>query len=526
MTGSNRIVLNTLASYGQSLCGLVFALFSVRWLLLALGHEDYGIFGVVGSAILLMAILTGGLSFGITRFYAFSIGEGHQSSSNEAVDDLMRWFNAALSVHIVLPLLVVLVGLPLGEYAIQHLLTIPEDRLDASIWVFRFSMITTLGSIFGVPFVSMLTAHQRIYVVSATGILRSLLTFLIAFTMLHTTGDRLIAYALCMTCMGLLIQAVLITSAVRSFPACRVRWEYLYEWGRIRKLFSFIGWKMFSMGCVSLRKQGSPIIINLYFGPAVNAAYTVANSLSTQADTLSSAITRAFLPAVVSAEGGGDRKKMLSMAMRVCKFGSLLVMIFAIPAMFEIDNLLSLWLVKPPEYAADICKWLLALLILDRATVGHALAVNAFGKIAAYDLIQGSILFSAVPLTVLLFSLDFGPVSLGYILFATMTACCIGRIAFAKKLVGFPFFCWLRQVALPILIIFCLEVGVCYFVHHFIEANLLRLALAGIAVLGTTVVCAWPCLLDKQEKQWIVDIVKKWIACGFKYKKKYEYSKD
>ena len=217
MNDSTRIFLNTAASYLQSLVGLVLALFSARWLLMALGQEDYGLFGVVGSTILLMTIMTGGLSFGITRFYAFSIGEEKNSTDDEANDDLMRWFNAALSIHIVLPVLVLLVGVPLGEYAIHNWLTIPGNRLDASIWVFRFSMVMTFGSVFGVPFVSMLMAHQHIYVVSATSVLRSLCTFLIAFGMLHVAGDRLIAYAFCMSGMNLFIQGVLIASAVRSF---------------------------------------------------------------------------------------------------------------------------------------------------------------------------------------------------------------------------------------------------------------------------------------------------------------------
>ena len=503
MTGLNRIVLNTLASYGQSLFGLVFSLLSTRWLLLALGHEDYGIFGVVGSAILLMAILTGGLSFGVTRFYAFSIGQGHQLSPDEAEDDLMRWFNAALSVHSVLPLLIVLIGLPIGEYAIHNWLTIPESRLDASIWVLRFSMVTTLGSVFGVPFVSMLTAHQRIYIVSATGVLRSLCTFLIAFTMLHTTGDRLIAYAICMACVSLFIQGILIAFAMRSFPSCRVRWAYLYKWGRIRELFSFTGWKMFGLGCVCLRKQGTPIVINLYLGPIVNAAFTVANSLSNQANTLSTALTRAFQPAVVTAEGAGDRQKMLSMAMRVCKFGALLVMAFAIPAIFEMKNLLNLWLVNPPEYSAEICQWLLAMLIVDRVTVGQALAVNAFGKIAAYEVIQGLILFSAVPLVAVSLTMGSEPSSVGLIFFSTTAVYCVGRVIFASRLVGFPFLCWLKNVVLPVVLLIVVAAGAGGFIVCSLEESLMRILVTSSLVASIVMFGAWICLLDRDEKLWI-----------------------
>lgn len=509
MTGSTRIILNTLAAYGQSLFGLVFSLFSTRWLLLALGHEDYGIFGVVGSAILLMAILTGGLSFGITRFYAFSIGQGKMWTEDEAKDDLMRWFNAALSVHIVLPLLILAIGLPLGEYAISNWLNIPESRQDASIWVFRLSMLTTLVSVFAVPFVSMLTAYQRIYVVSATGVLRSLCVFLIAYAMLRTSGDRLIAYAFWMTCISIFIQAILIFSAVRSFPACRMRRKYLYEWGRIRKLFSFTGWKMFGMGCVALRQQGTPIVINLYFGPVVNAAYTVANSLSNQANTLSTALTRAFQPAVVTAEGGGDRQKMLSMAMRVCKFGALLVMAFAIPGILEMDNLLNMWLVEPPEHAAKICQWLLAMLIVDRVTAGHAQAVNAFGKIAAYEIIQGLILFSAVPFAYILFLNGATPDAIGYILFVTMAVYCVGRIIFAKKLVDFPFIIWVRQIVFPIVFISIIGTSVGSIVLVWLDVGLLRILITALLSSFSMLTVAYVSLIDLEERKWIVEILGK-----------------
>lgn len=507
MTGSNRIILNTLASYGQSLVGLVLTLFSARWLLMALGHTDYGLFGVVGSTILLMTILTGGLSVGIARFYAFSIGEGKTRSREESQDDLTRWFNAALSIHIVLPVIIFMFGTPLGEYAIKNWLTIPADRLAASLWVFRISMISALANVVGVPFVSMLNAYQRIYVVSATGIIRSICTFIIAWVMLHAEGDRLILYAVYMASVGVAIQLILMYSAYRSFPCCRVRLAYFFEWGRIKQLFNYTGWKMFGMSCVALRAQGTPIVINLHFGPVVNATYTVASSLSNQANALSAALTRAFQPAVVTAEGSGDRERMISMAMRVCKFGSLLVMAFAIPAIIEMENLLQLWLVDPPEHAAAICQWLLAMLFVDQLTGGHRLAVNAFGKIAIYEIVQGPILLSAVPLMALLFSLGFGPVSVGYALFVTMVIYCSARIAFAKKLVGFPFLLWVKQVFMPILGVLVLSLLLGVFSQHVLVPSLSRILVTSAITISVTGLASWIFLFAPDEKALLYEMV-------------------
>lgn len=509
MLESQRIIINTLATYGQSLLGMVLVLFSTRWLLVALGHEDYGIFGVVGSAILLMRILTAGLNVGITRFYAFSIGAGRSKKPEEAHEDLMRWFNAALAIHVAMLVLIALIGLPLGEYAIINWLTIPDNRLDASIWVFRFSIVTALVSFFAAPFVSMLTAHQRIYVVSAADVLRSLGVCLIAFTMLHVPGDRLIAFALAMTCLGLLIQGLLITSAICSFPACRVRLAYLHEWGRLRKLFSFTGWKLFGKGSLVLREQGSPIVINLYFGPLANAAYTVANSLFNKANVLSSALNRAFQPAVIGAEGNGDRQKMLSMAMRVCKFGTLLVMLFVVPAILEMENLLNLWLVDPPEYAAKLCQWLLALLIVDRLTSGHALAINAFGKIAAFEVVQGMFLFSAVPLSAALFFIGFELSAIGGVFLMTTTLYCMSRVVFAKKLVNFPVFGWIRQVGMPVLFLLLAGAGIGGTIISYFDDSVMRILLSTFCVVVVVNTGAWVWLFDREEKIWVKTNVRK-----------------
>ena len=53
---------------------MVVSLFSACWVLEALGQSDFGLYGVVGSVILIITFLNGGLSVGVGRFYAYSIG--------------------------------------------------------------------------------------------------------------------------------------------------------------------------------------------------------------------------------------------------------------------------------------------------------------------------------------------------------------------------------------------------------------------------------------------------------------------
>ena len=509
MKASTRIIFNTAASYGRSLFAIAVSLFSTRWVLEALGQLDYGLFGVVGSLIVMITFLNGGLQVGVTRFYAYAIGEGANETPAAATDRLQRWFNTAFSIHLVLPALLVLIGWPIGEYAIEHWLTIPPGRMEASLTVFRVSLLTAFMTVFSVPFVAMYTAHQKIVELSVFGILRSCAVFILAWCLPHVSSDRLVVYAYAMAGINVGLPLLQITRAKLHFAACRVRIDYLYDRIYFKKLFSFVGWKMFGMSCVTMRAQGTPMLINLQFGPLVNAAYQVAFGLSTQATALSQSLTGAFRPAVISAEGKGDREGMITMALQSCKFGALLVIIFAIPLMLEMENLLRLWLTAPPAHAATICQWLLGMLIVDRMTTGHMLAVNARGKIAFYELIQGSSFLLALPLMWWMFQLGQEPEAIGIALFCSSFVYCGGRVAFAKYLLNFPVLPWVRQVALPIsTIVLLLSLSGSVSTHSLPE-GLIRIILTSALCVVVASALAWFVLFNQTERQFVTNSARK-----------------
>lgn len=515
MKESTRIIINTLATYGGSLVGLVVGLFSARWILLALGQTDFGLYGVIGSIVIMMSFLNQGMSVGVARFYAYSIGRGHNLSSEEANDDLKRWFNTALGIHITLPLLLILIGYPIGVYAINHWLVIPPDRAAACVWVFRISLVSSFVGMASVPFNAMYTAHQYIAELTLFGLVYSAGIFMTAYSLLTVQSDRLIFYALCMMAISAGIPLLQVVRAVFKFKACRVHVPYLFNRKYLKELFSYVGWKMFGLSCVVFRTQGSPVLVNLFFGPQVNAAYTVANSLSIQATTLSSAMMGAFQPAITSMEGRGHREKMLETALQVCKFGTLLVLLFVIPLMLEMKTVLELWLINPPEYAGPLCQWMLVMLVIDRITAGQMLAVNAYGKIAAYELVQGTILFLALPLTWLLFKVGSGPVSIGYALVFTMALYCVGRLQFCKWLLKMSVSEWFKKVAVPVFMLSVCSVATGFSITQMVDAGFFRICLTTVVTGVCSAGIGWFCLLNWAERSFVRESINK-VAVRFK----------
>ena len=501
MTPANRIIFNTLATYGQSVIGLILSLFSARWVLQGLGEVDFGLFGLVGSIIILIGILNCGLSVGVVRFYSIAIGRGEKLSASDAADDLKRWFNTALSIHILLPFLVLSIGWPLGEYAIQHWLTIPPERMDASLWVFRASLATAFMTVVSVPFTAMFQAQQRMVELALFGIAQSIAIFILAWNLHSVDSDRLVAYGIFMMSITVIILLAKMIRAFLVFPACRPTLRELYRRDRLRELFLYSGWKLFGSSCFVLRQQGIPILANLAFGPVVNAAYSVANRISVQASSLSASLTGAFQPALTATEGKGNRQGMLAMAIQICNFGTLLVALFAIPMILEMEGLLTLWLIEPPPHSAAICRWLLAMLIIDRMTLGPPLGISAHGRIAAYEVVQGFLFLLALPFMWLIFRFGHGPEAIGYALFLSNLAYCIGRIIFAKLLIAFPVVTWIRSSFLPLTFAMSASASAGYAASFMIDGHLFRLLATGIASASTLIVIAWYWVFNGTEKR-------------------------
>lgn len=512
MKESHRIIFNSLATYGQSVLGVALNLFSARWILEALGQVNFGLYGVIGSIVLLITFLIQGMSIGVARFYAYSIGHGQNLSSEEAAEDLNRWFNTALGIHMVLPFLLILIGYFIGMHAIQNWLVIPADRVDACFWVFRISLITVYVSMVSVPFVAMYSAHQYIAELALFGMASSICTFVGAYFLLTVQADRLVVYALYMMFISAGIPLLQIIRAIFKFKACRLHFPFLFNLNYLKKLFSFVGWKMFGSSCVVFRIQGAPVLVNLFFGPQVNAAYSVATRVSGQANTLSIAMMRAFQPAIVTMEGRGERQRVVATTLQVCRFGTLLLLFFVIPLIVEMNTVLVLWLRKPPVYTSELCKMMLAMMVVDGITAGHMLAINAKGKIAAYELIQGLTLLFALPLMFIFFKLGLGPVSVGYALFISMVAYCIGRLIFCKKLLYLSIIKWAHEVAYPIILLLACSLPIVFLVCRFLQPTFLRLcvltAVNGIVII----VIGWFFLFNHHERLFAISSLKEVVG--------------
>lgn len=496
---TNRLVLNTGATYIRSLATASLSLFSSRWVLIGLGENDYGLYNLVGTLIVLITFFNTILAGSVARHFAFSIGRKDQ-------EELVRWFNTSLSVHLCLAVLLALLGWPVGEFLIRKVLSISPNRINASLTIFRFSLLNGFFSMINVPYTAMYTAKQNLTELAFWNLLQPIGSFVFSYILLQTLGDRLVIYAIGQVVIN---SSVLLLQSLRAgflYTSCRIKLIYWFDWRKVREIVLFALYNSIGNIGYMLRSQGLVLLLNLRFGPKVNSAFGIANQVSTQTVQLSQAMLTAVLPEITSREGRGERKKMLSLTDRSNRNGVLLILFFAVPLFFEMEYVIKLWLSVPPAYTVAMCQLFLVALVIEKLSSIYTAAINAVGARVWYHTSLGIIHISTIPIAWLFLKFGFSPSSVVVAVIITVAIGTFTRVFWARHYLKVIVVHWLKIVVLPCIIVALCSCGIAYSVKLLLPQSFMRLCLTTVASFVGTILISWFFVFDKSEK----DLLRQW----------------
>lgn len=506
MTQNKRIVLNTVATYGRSMFGVACGIFSARWVLEALGHEDFGLYAVVGAMAVFLGFLNVQFSGAIARYYAFSIGLAKSCELEEAgLIECRSWFTMGVVIHTILPLVMVAVGWPLGEYAIRHAwLEIPTQRISSCVWVWRIVCVSSFFSMFNVPFQAMYTAKQYIAELTLYSFFQTIAktTFIFFMTLHHS--EWIIKYALAMAIIAVVPQMMICVRAIAIFRECRIVRSAFYEFYRVKDLACYALWTAIGgLGYVASH-QCMSILINNNFGAKVVAGFGVSQTVSGEAASLTGALQGAFAPAITTAYGAGEYERFRTMSFWACKAGTFLTLMFAIPMALEIDQILVLWLKNPPQMAAPLSICALAFVVLEKLSCGHLTAVNATGKIAKMQMLRGVLRCLVIPIALIPMCLNWDVVAVAVALPVSVIIVDFGDVWMARRMAGMSVRYWILQVVMPLGIIAVISSVFGIVVRHLLPQSFFRVVCTTFITLATMLPLAWAWLFSCEERELVM----------------------
>lgn len=443
MNQSNLLIRNVLVTYGRMLLTVGLGLYTTRLLFQALSDEDIGIFSVLGASVALMEVVRAALTESAMRHLAICAGEGDEEKFSRVANTAYRLFGMVAAVIYAVGLL----ATPL-----VFLLSIPEDRVTAAVWVYQCSLLNMARTVLFAPVNATLVSRQAMVVQAMLALPNSLLMLMITAALFYLPGDRLVNYAILNLSVQALLSVVGAAVCFRLIPGSRPRLG-VFERSMIRELIVFAGWTTLGGMLWTLRMRGSAIVLNLFFGPAVNASWEAANRIVGYMNKLVGAIAQAATPAIITAEGAGSRSSMVRLALVSCKYTGLIGSFFAAPIVLDADNILRVWFVSPPEGAVVFSQLLVASLALFGLTRGFGPAMQATNEIG--DLIRAFAPLTILPVPVAAAGYWLGapPEFVGQTILLVTVALAVGQARFVGKRLGFGVGEWAAAAVAPALLV-------------------------------------------------------------------------
>ena len=468
-----RIAQNTAIIYVRMVVTILVGLITSRLVLQALGATDVGIYSAVGSTVALISFITGALTATTVRFMNFEMGKKD--------GDTNRIFNICHVIHLggagVLFLLLEIIGLwYLGTY-----LNVPPGKEADAMFVFQVSTVVACLGIANVPFQSLFTVHEKFATVAVIDIINALVKLSLVTLLLFCRGNGLRMYAVMMSVTTWIAFIVYHILCQKRWPGI-IKWRFVKEPKAYKEVLVFSNWNLLSSASILARSQGSNMLINAFFGPAVNAAYFYAGTVQNYVNQFVANFDTAAAPQITQNIGGGKRERSVALTEKVCRICILLFLLLFFPLWSELDFILRLWLGSGiPEGTVLMCRWTLLVAAVSATSAGLGQLINAIGDIKWYK-ISFSVLYLGCLLAGWLLFRSGAPahtVIIGFV--AADILCRIIQLILLKVRSGFDVGHFLREAYLrPLAVVTLLLVYL--FLYRLLPFHSAGWKLAGIAI--------------------------------------------
>lgn len=440
--GNKRIVKNTLYLYIRLVFVLVVSLYTSRVVLQTLGIVDYGIYNVVAGFVSMFALLSTALTGATQRFYNYEIGTNGE-------EGISKIFISATYIQFIIVALIILFAETVGLWYVANKMVYPLDREAAVHIVYQSSVIALLFVVMQVPYSAAIVAHEKINYYAIVGVIDVILKLLIAVVVPHIGTDNLSIYGILITGVSIIDFAFYSVYARKKFP--QLRFKRVFYLNTFVEMLKFSGWSTLNTFSQVVKNQGLNILMNLFFGPVVNAARGISYQVKSALLGFVMNITTAAQPQLTESYAMGNLEHSKKLMFSISKFIFFSLYIVALPIMYEVDLVLRLWLGNEiPEYAEVFTILVLVVSLVDILITPITMIISASGKVGRFNFWYSFISISVLPIAYIFLKIGYSPVSVYVISLLLSVIMESTSIIILKKETGIGFLYYTQQVLFPI----------------------------------------------------------------------------
>lgn len=463
---NKKIAKNTLMLYFRMLLSMIVSLYTSRVVLNVLGIEDFGIYNVVGGVIIMLGFLNNAMAASTQRFLTFEIGRND-------FERLKNVFNMSLTIHFFIALSVFIVAETFGVWFLNSQLNIPSERIYAANWVYQFSILSFIITVISVPYNAAIIANEKMKIFAIIGILEVILKLIIVFLLLLFSLDKLILYSFLLFVVSIIIRVFYMVYCKKQFKETK---NYTFQWNNnlFKEMGSFASWNLLGVFAGIGYNQGVNILLNIFFGPVINAARGIAFQVNSAVNSFVVNFQIAVNPSVTKFHAIGDNKSSFNLVFSASKFSFYLLFLLSLPLLIETELILKWWLKIVPPFAAIFTRLILIDVIIGTLSGSLQILAQATGNIKKYQIIVSGILLLNLPTSYLFLKFGYSP---EFTLIISIFYSCLAllmRLIVLKNIVEFPIMDFFTKVILKVILVSSVAIIFPLFAERFLTDSIYK----------------------------------------------------
>lgn len=497
---NKRIAKNTLLLYTRMLLTMAVSLFTVRIILNTLGTVDYGLYNVVGGIVTMFSFFSGTMASAAQRFFAYELGK-------QNYDQLKKTFSMTMSIYIIIGCLILVLAETIGLWFLNNKMTIPVDRLNAAHWVYQFSILAFMMTMFTIPYNAIIIAHENMKVYAWVSIVEVTLKLIIVYILILFDNDKLKLYSILMFSVTTIVTFIYRTYCKKKYVEC----QYVITWDDqlFRSILSFSGWNLFGSMATIFQNQGINILLNVFFNPVINAARGIAFQINTAVNQFVINFSTAVNPQITKYYAIDEKENMFDLVIKSSKLAFYLMCILTMPLLLDTKFVLTLWLKDIPNYSIIFTKLVIISTLIDSLSGPLVTSALATGKIKIYQIVVGGVRLLNLPVSYIFLKQGFPPDVTMKIAIVVSVVNLFIRLVMLNRMIDFPISKYINQVLYRIILTVIIAYVLPIFMAQYTWSSpMLRFFILCAIGLFSSVTSIYIFGLTKNDKAYLRRIIK------------------
>lgn len=488
---NKRLAKNTVYLYIRLAITLLISLYTSRVLLNALGITDFGIYNVVGGVVVLFSFITAPMISTTQRYITVALGKG----SNEYLNGICSY---SIKIHAQLSLAVFVLAESIGLWLLSEKLVIAEDRYFAAHIVYQISIITSILNLIMQPFYSIVIAYERMSFYALVSVLEAILKLLVVVMLSHCTSlDRLILYSSLLLAIQMISFSAYVLYVKLGIGTIHFRAKTKDD-GLRQEMFKFAGWNLFGGLSYVAVTQGVNILLNIFFGPTINAARGLAVQVQSATKNFAESFQNAINPQITKSYSTNDMDRTFFLINNSARFSLLLLSLVALPIGVDVENVLNIWLLNPPEHTANFVRITIFMTFVNVIGTPLTICSLATGEIKRMQIATGIVSLSVIPVSYVALKLGAESEIVFLILAASEVLSMLTKLILLNWQIKLSVISLCKGIFPPICIIVVSAIALRY-MTGFLSAGIIRIII--LFICNVVLVSAGACLLCLSSKE-------------------------